>query len=383
MLATGVTNRVLYKMALVPLKDHIFFLAQLQNLGYLAVYFTALALRSSSGVVTPAMLSIDKRPLVAVGGCEALAQLLFMAGAAHIPGPLLPVVNQTYLVWSLVVASVLLGARYTKSQLAGAALVMVGVVAAAVPPAVLMQYVPLPGVAAAAGTGAAAAAVELKYVLMCVLCFLFPAIANCIKERVFRRAAEQLGRPLDIFVVNSFGSLAQTFFVLLLLPATTALNGVALHRLPELLAASMRVFMGLDTAAAGAGAGALGAAAPALGPWGVPLNTPLLALSYVAMNLAFNVSMLTLLRSVGSVTTTIVGSSLVPLTIAAFTLPLPYLEPAVLSYNFVVGVVLLMAGLLTYNWHNLRDALRGRGGGGHGARAQAGGDDPPPQQQQE
>lgn len=54
-----------------------------------------------------------------------------------------------------------------------------------------------------------------------------------------------------------------------------------------------------------------------------------------------------------------------------------------LSYNFVVGVVLLMAGLLTYNWHNLRDALRGRGGGGHGARAQAGGDDPPPQQQQE
>lgn len=57
------------------------------------------------------MLSIDKRPLVAVGGCEALAQLLFMAGAAHIPGPLLPVVNQTYLVWSLVVASVLLGAR--------------------------------------------------------------------------------------------------------------------------------------------------------------------------------------------------------------------------------------------------------------------------------
>lgn len=59
----------------------------------------------------------------------------------------------------------MLTCRYTKSQLAGAALVMVGVVAAAVPPAVLMQYVPLPGVAAAAGTGAAAAAVELKYVL--------------------------------------------------------------------------------------------------------------------------------------------------------------------------------------------------------------------------
>ena len=37
-------------------------------------------------------------------------------------------------------------------------------------------------------------------------------------------AAQKLGQPLDIFVVNSFGSLAQTFFVLLLLPITTALK---------------------------------------------------------------------------------------------------------------------------------------------------------------
>ncbi len=54
-----------------------------------------------------------------------------------------------------------------------------------------------------------------------------------------------------------------------------------------------------------------------------------------------------------------------------------------LSYNFIVGVVLLMAGLLTYNWHSVRDALRRRGGGGQGVMgAKGGGDDPPPQQQQ-
>ena len=35
----AVANRVLYKMALVPLGNYVFFLAQLQTFGYVAVYF--------------------------------------------------------------------------------------------------------------------------------------------------------------------------------------------------------------------------------------------------------------------------------------------------------------------------------------------------------
>ncbi|GLC46764.1 hypothetical protein PLESTB_001488100 [Pleodorina starrii] len=351
-LITGVSNRVLYRMALVPLRDHIFFLAQLQNLGYLAVYFTALwwRSRSSSGLVTPAMLRVNKWPLVGVGACEAVAQLLFMVGAAQLPGPLLPLVNQTYLVWSLVFASLILGARYSRAQLLGAALVLAGVCAAAVQPAALAQLLPPPlgakaagaaaaGAGAAVGAGAAAAAtVELRYVAVCVACFAFPAIANCIKERVFRSFAAAHGRPLDIFVVNSWGSLFQAAFVLLLLPITTALKGIALADLPAHLATSLSVFTGAGTATPS-------------------YAVPLLALSYVAMNLVFNISILTLLRSLGSVTTTLVASSLVPLTIAAFTLPLPCLEPAVIGPNFVVGASLLMVGLITYNGGNWRALL--------------------------
>lgn len=35
----AVANRVLHKMALVPLGNYVFFLAQLQTFGYVAVYF--------------------------------------------------------------------------------------------------------------------------------------------------------------------------------------------------------------------------------------------------------------------------------------------------------------------------------------------------------
>ena len=54
-------------------------------------------------------------------------------------------------------------------------------------------------------------------------------------------------------------------------------------------------------------------------------GAPWLPVSYVAVNLACNISTLMLLRNVGAVTTTIVASCCVPITILAFTLPLPYL----------------------------------------------------------
>lgn len=49
-LASGVANRLLYKAALVPMHNYTWFLAQVQNVAYLVVYFGALAfsLRSVS-----------------------------------------------------------------------------------------------------------------------------------------------------------------------------------------------------------------------------------------------------------------------------------------------------------------------------------------------
>lgn len=51
----GVANRVLYKLALVPMGDYVFFLAQFQTFGYCAVYFTALFVRYKCASSSPAM----------------------------------------------------------------------------------------------------------------------------------------------------------------------------------------------------------------------------------------------------------------------------------------------------------------------------------------
>lgn len=44
-MGTGVANRVLYKMALVPMGNYVFVLSQFQTFGYLLVYFGILATR--------------------------------------------------------------------------------------------------------------------------------------------------------------------------------------------------------------------------------------------------------------------------------------------------------------------------------------------------
>ena len=44
-MVTGVANRVLYKMALVPMGNYVFVLSQFQTFGYLLVYFGILATR--------------------------------------------------------------------------------------------------------------------------------------------------------------------------------------------------------------------------------------------------------------------------------------------------------------------------------------------------
>ncbi|KAJ8446850.1 hypothetical protein Cgig2_016160 [Carnegiea gigantea] len=79
----GVGNRVLYKLALVPLKQYPFFLAQLATFGYVVVYFSILYIRHHAGIVTQEMLSLPQAPYLAVGLLEALAGVSGMAATSE------------------------------------------------------------------------------------------------------------------------------------------------------------------------------------------------------------------------------------------------------------------------------------------------------------
>eukprot|EP00887_Chlorella_sp_A99_P005100 scaffold25.g5100.t1 len=205
--AFAVANRVLYKMAVTPLANYIFFLAQAQTFGYILVYRVLLGLRISAGKVTPQMMELPRREwrmFLAIGLVEALSAFCHFIGASGLPGVVLPLLSQTVLFWQVLLGYLLLGKTLAAPQLLGCAAVMGGVCLASWPGASGGIASPLQarrrGFLSAGG-------VSPFFALLFVVSNLFPALDTILKERIFARGL--LGQDLDLFVVNTFGSLSQ------------------------------------------------------------------------------------------------------------------------------------------------------------------------------
>ncbi|KAL5193441.1 Protein CLT3, chloroplastic [Glycine soja] len=189
----GAGNRVLYKLALVPLKNYPFFLAQLATFGYVIVYFSILYIRYRAGIVTDEMLSVPKTPFLVVGLLEALGAATGMAAGVN--------------------------------QLVGCFLVAIGVILT---------------VASGSGAGHSLKEAGIFWSLLMIVSFLFQAADTVLK-----------GGSLDMFVVNSFGSAFQALFICLLLPFLSKLWGVPFGQLPNYLKDGAACFLNVGTLSRG------------------------------------------------------------------------------------------------------------------------------------
>ncbi|MCO5554269.1 hypothetical protein L7F22_007797 [Adiantum nelumboides] len=315
----AVANKVLYKMALVPLKEYPFFLALINTFGYVVVYFSILYMRYQAGIVTVEMLDIPKLPFVLAGVLEALGLAAGMAAAANLPGTSISILLQTFLVWQLLLSLVFLKRRFSFGQIAACGMVLSGVAIALF--------------GSGNGSGLAANRTDLFWPLVMVVSCAFQASSTIVKEYVFQKASKHLkGGSVDIFVVNSFGSAFQSIFVLLMLPFLSQLRGIPFSELHSYMkdGAGCLLNMGsMSTECSGA---------------------PLLTLSYVVVNLAFNISLLSLLKMSSAVVSSLCSTLAVPIAIYIFTLPLPYIGvTASVHPQFVIGVTVLLSGLALYN----------------------------------
>lgn len=327
--ALAVINRIVYRMALVPLENYVFFLAQFQTFAYVLAYAVVLTIQAKRRKLAPSAWRLPwqfRRMFLGIGFVEAVSSLLSFIGAAKLPGVMVPLLSQTILVWQVVLVYLVLKRSLSWMQLVGVAGVVGGVALAAWPGNVALA-------APSIWTS-----VNPKYVFLYVFSCLFPAIDTLMKDRLFRKGkAWQDGRDVDLFVVNTFGSAAQAVFVFLLLPLVTQSRGIPLSGLGGHLGMGWDCFRGLTPACGSDCAGA-----------------PLLPVLYVAVNLLFNISALNLISKAGNMVFSLVMSGIVPVTMWAFTLPIPvvmaYLgAPPVLGINFPAGSALLTIGLIAYN----------------------------------
>ncbi|GLJ12522.1 hypothetical protein SUGI_0192670 [Cryptomeria japonica] len=317
----GVGNKVLYKLALVPLKNYPFFLAQLATFGYVVVYFSILYIRYKAGIVTKEMLSLPKSRFLAVGALEALGMASGMAAGSMLSGASIPILSQTFLVWQLILSFIFLGRRYTLNQIFGCLLISFGVIIT---------------VSSGGGSGTSLQQTGFVWPLLMIVSFLFQAGDTILKEIIFLDAAKQLkGGSVDLFVINSFGSGFQALFILLLLPFLSRLWGVPFAQLPGYLRDGAACFVNAGSLAKGCE------------------GAPLLPLLFILVNMGFNISLLHLLKISSAVVSSLAATFSVPLSIFMFTLPLPYIGvDSSLPPGFLMGAAVLVIGLFVYNLSN-------------------------------
>nr|CAB3462180.1 unnamed protein product [Digitaria exilis] len=321
--ALAVANRVLYKLALVPLKAYPFFLAQLTTFGYVAVYFSILYARYRAGVVTRDMLALPKRRFIAIGLLEALGVASGMSAAAMLPGPAIPILSQvcplirlSFLLWQLIFSALLLGRTYSVRRIIGCLLVTSGVILA---------------VASGANEGQFLSKVQLIWPALMITSSAFQAGASILKVYLLKISHSHGKRP-DIFVVNSFGSGFQALFVFLLLPFLSNLRGIKFAELPGYLNGGAECFLNVGESPIDCG------------------GAPFLPLLFIVVNMAFNISLLNLVKRSSALVASLTSTSAVPISIYILSLPLPYIpHGAELSTSFIIGAVVLLMGLILYN----------------------------------
>ncbi|BAD88271.1 hypothetical protein [Oryza sativa Japonica Group] len=310
--AMGTGNRVLYKLALVPLRDYPFFLAQLATFGLCdgcLVLGVHLSGRITGRDFLLVNISIPVRlcAFFLVGG--RARELAFQASwrlyQQH-QGWLL----ETYLVWQLLLSAIFLKRRYRINEITGCFLVTVGVIIT---------------VASGSSAGASLKGTGILWPLLMIISFFLQAADTVLKEIIFLNAAKKLkGGSVDLFVVNSYGSAYQALFMCLLLPFLSKLWGVPFHQLPTYIRDGTACFLNMGSLSSGCE------------------GAPLLPLLFVLVNMGFNISLLHLLKISSAVVSSLASTFSVPLSIYAFTLPLPYIGVAsTLPPGFVAGAMFL------------------------------------------
>ncbi|GFP97404.1 crt homolog 1 [Phtheirospermum japonicum] len=228
-LVLAVSTRVFQKLALVPMKEYPFFLAQFNSFAYVVIYFSVLRMRYHAGVTTDEMLALPKLPFIAIGFLESFSLLSAMYATVVLPGPAIPLLFQTFLVWQLVFSSLFLGRRYSLNQIIGCVLVAAGVVVA---------------VMSGGNNSRMLSGIKPMWPAMMIASSAFQAGASIVKESVFVGAKTRLkGKPLDIFIVSSFGSGFQALFILLLMPILANMKGILVSELPSYFKSGVACFL--------------------------------------------------------------------------------------------------------------------------------------------
>jgi len=334
-IALGGANRIIYKIMTTPMGSYSFFLGVFNGLAYVLLYGAILFVRVCTGKVPVEQLkytwgcrskeSLDVpspvsfwgrlppiKYFIIMGFMDGLGNILGLIAAPNIDGVLISLLSQTIVIFSIICSLLILRARYTYWQLFSAMLVLIGGIISLAP-----QFVH--------GINA-----KLLFSIITAVSTLPNAISFTLKELVFKEREKE---GMDLFIVNSHGSLFQLIFQPLFIPLCIVLgvtNGISLD---QYIADGMRCFVGIT-------------------PEGLAPNTCqyslITYLIYIVINLTFNILLLLLVKKATSLLSFMALKAILPISVVLFLIPWPIIGPSTISWAEITSLIVILIGLALY-----------------------------------
>lgn len=115
----SVTNRVIYRILLVPMKNYTFLVSIFVSMCYVLIYGIILNYRFRSGIVSKEMLNFARqkwKSFALIGAMEAITFTIQLYTAARLPGALIGILSQGTLPFTMIFSAIFRQKRYKPVQ---------------------------------------------------------------------------------------------------------------------------------------------------------------------------------------------------------------------------------------------------------------------------
>jgi len=256
---------------------------------------------------------------VIMGLMDGLGNILGLIAQPYLSGPVVSLMSQTIVLFSVICAIILLNTKYSFWQIWSVAFLLCGVMFTLIP----------------TFSGKNQLSGEATWALLVAFSTLPNAISFTYKELLFR---EKPG--LDIFIVNSHGSLFQLLFQPIFLPITLIFPGV--------LGPSSNLLQFVSD-----GFGCWVGVTPNLDKETCK-NNPWPYLIYACFNLAFNILLLMVTKEASALYSFMAIKAILPISVILFLANWPIIGSSSISDYDIIGLLIIVLALGLYRFFTVQ-----------------------------
>eukprot|EP01111_Echinosteliopsis_oligospora_P011426 TRINITY_DN3770_c0_g1_i1.p1 TRINITY_DN3770_c0_g1~~TRINITY_DN3770_c0_g1_i1.p1 ORF type:complete len:417 (+),score=56.80 TRINITY_DN3770_c0_g1_i1:73-1323(+) len=344
-IVTGSLNKVSSKIMSEPMANYSFFLSLFNSIAYILLYYGILLFRYYTGKVPEGQMTYPYRrmprdptagalknklwstlpPLkyfIIIGFMDSFGNILGLIAQPYLSGPMISLVQQSMVVFSIICAILILGTRYTWGQFGSAAVVIIGASIAFMP-----NLLKEPG----------SDHNPISYALLMSFSNLPSAISFTIKELIFKRE-----KNLELFVVNSTGSLFQLIWFPAMIPITLLLKQTNGMPLLPYIKNGFLCFAGITPEADQN-----------------PLNPnrchpdPYPYLIYIVFNLGYNIFILLLLKQASALQSFMAIKAVLPISVFLFLIKWPLIGASGIDQFTVYSLIIILIGLGLFRYSTI------------------------------